>query len=253
MRDKVFLCYSHFDKEFLQQLLTHLKPLERSGRVSSWSDQQIQPGSKWFDDIKAALASAKVAVLLVTPQFLASNFIHDHELGPILIEAEKGRVQILWIPVRACMYEETALNNYQAVIPPDKPLAEMKAERDRAWVRVCQEIKKAASASTAAMVPNGVAKSPYMLPHQAALDRINEVTQAFEAIKVRGFVVPDHETRGFILLCETTVDAIAGSDSRFASALSDIKAAHATTLNAAHKLFYQVVENLKNHIQIGSD
>jgi hypothetical protein len=46
---------------------------------------------------------------------------------------------------RACSYKETPLKDYQAVIPPDKPLAEMKAERDKAWVRVCEEIKKAAN------------------------------------------------------------------------------------------------------------
>jgi hypothetical protein len=83
--------------------------------------------------------------MLVTPSFLASDFIHEHELGPLLKEAEQGGVRILWIPVRACSYKETPLKNYQAVSDPDKPLAQMKAERDRAWVKVCEEIKNALS------------------------------------------------------------------------------------------------------------
>jgi hypothetical protein len=142
-RNRVFISYSHRDQRFLDDLLAHLKPLERAGLISAWSDKQILPGTVWPGEIKRALASANIAVMLVTKDFLASDFIHDHELGPLLKEAEQGGVRILWIPVRACSYKETPLANYQALIPPDKPLAEMKAERDKAWVRICEEIKKA--------------------------------------------------------------------------------------------------------------
>jgi hypothetical protein len=143
VRKEVFISYCHKDVKFLNELLTHLKPLERAGLVAKWSDQQIAPGSKWFAEIQAALGRAKVAVMMVTPSFLASDFIDEHELGPLLKEAEKSGVRILWIPVRACNYKQTPLEKYQAVISPDKPLAPMGAARDAAWVKVCEEIKKA--------------------------------------------------------------------------------------------------------------
>jgi len=146
VRDLVFIGYSHKDKRWLNDLQTHLKPYVRNG-LTAWSDKQITPGSKWFPKIETALASTKVAVLLVTPNFLASDFIHEKELGPLLKEAENGKVSILWIPVRACAYKETPLKDYQAVIGPEKPLANMKAERDKAWVKICEEIKKAVSSS----------------------------------------------------------------------------------------------------------
>ncbi len=142
-RDHVFISYSHKDAKFLDELLTHLKPLERAGKLTKWSDKQIATGSDWFTEIQESLARTKVAVLLVTPNFLASDFIHEHELGPLLSQADKGGVRILWIPIRASAYEETALKAYQAISPPDKPLAQMKAERDAAWVKICKEIKKA--------------------------------------------------------------------------------------------------------------
>ncbi|MBN2456574.1 MAG: toll/interleukin-1 receptor domain-containing protein [Sedimentisphaerales bacterium] len=145
MCDQVFICYSRKDKRRLDDLQTHLKPYVRNGTVTAWSDQQISPGSKWLQEIKEALACTKVAVLLVTPDFLASDFIHENELCPILKEAEKGKVTIIWIPIRSCAYKETPLKDYQAAVEPDKPLANMKAERDNAWVNICEKIKKAVS------------------------------------------------------------------------------------------------------------
>jgi hypothetical protein len=65
-------------------------------------------------------------------------------LGPLLKEAEQGGVQILWVPLYASAYKETALKNYQAVLSPDKPLAGMTpVKRAEAWVRIGEEIQKA--------------------------------------------------------------------------------------------------------------
>jgi TIR domain len=142
-RDHVFISYSHKDKKWRDDLDTHLKPYLRGGSIISWSDQQVAPGSQWCEEIQSALANSKVAVLLVSPDFLASDFIHEHELGPLMKEAETGGVKILWVPVRDSAYNETALKNYQAVLDPSKPLATWpKAKRDRAWVKICEEIEK---------------------------------------------------------------------------------------------------------------
>jgi hypothetical protein len=144
-RGEVFISYSHKDKQWLDHLQTHLKPLLRNGSMTAWSDDQIKTGSKWFSAIMTALSRASVAVLLVTPDFLASDFICEHELAPILKNAERDGVRIVWIPVKACSYDKTSLKDYQAVIAPDRPLAAMRAKRDEAWVKICREIEKAAN------------------------------------------------------------------------------------------------------------
>jgi len=143
-QNQVFISYSHKDRKWRDDFETHLKPYLRGGSVVSWSDQQIAPGSEWFKEIQSALANSKVAVLLVSPDFLASDFIHEHELGPLLKEAEQGGVKILWVPIRDSAYKQTPLKKYQAVLHPSKPLATWpKAKRDQTWVKICEEIKKA--------------------------------------------------------------------------------------------------------------
>jgi predicted nucleotide-binding protein len=144
VRDQVFISYSHKDRDWLERLQTHLKPYLRDGSIKSWSDRQISPGSQWLTEIKTALTNTKVAVLLVTPDLIASDFVHEYELVPFLKEAKEGGVRILWVPVRASAYKKTALKDYQAVLDPAQPLANMTdAERDQAWVRICEEIEKA--------------------------------------------------------------------------------------------------------------
>ena len=88
--------------------------------------------------------AAKIAVLLVSPDFLDSDFIDANELPPLLTAAERQGAQILWVPVRACLVETTRIAEYQAVISPSKPLAAMSnPERDEALVKIAKAIADA--------------------------------------------------------------------------------------------------------------
>lgn len=140
-RDLVFVSYSHADAAWLERLKTHLKPLERQCVIEVWDDRKIGTGQRWRDEIRSALARARVAVLLVSPDFLASDFVAQNEL-PELLGAEKGlRSRVVWVPVRPCNHEATELGEYQAAFDPRRALAEMDdAEADRALVAVSRQI-----------------------------------------------------------------------------------------------------------------
>lgn len=140
----VFISYSHRDSEWLGKLQTHLAPYIRGKKLAVWDDTMIKPGARWRDEIAEALEQATVAVLLVSPDFLESKFIAENELPPLLAASGAQGLTILWVPLSASSYDETEIELYHAVLPPDHPLDAMsEAEQNRAWVGVCKEIKKA--------------------------------------------------------------------------------------------------------------
>nr|MDZ8020196.1 COR domain-containing protein [Nostoc sp. SerVER01] len=144
-RNQVFISYSHQDEEWLTKLQTHLKPMIRNQNLLVWDDTKIQAGAEWRKEIENALAAAKVAVLLVSPDFLASDFIAENQLPPLLDAAEAKGLTIIWIPLSFTSYEETEIEKYQPAHPPNQPLKSLQAvQQDKAWVDICKNIKAAA-------------------------------------------------------------------------------------------------------------
>src|SRR6185295_8151356 len=83
-RTTIFISYSHHDLEWLTRLQVHLAPLEREYGIEVWDDTRIEAGSIWQESISRSLTSARVAVILVSADFLASRFIALNELPPLL-------------------------------------------------------------------------------------------------------------------------------------------------------------------------
>jgi hypothetical protein len=137
-RTRAFICYSSNDKKYLEELRMHLKP----SHVDVWDATQIPIGARWREEISHALDTTKVAIMLVSATFLASDFIVKNELPPLLAAAEREGAVIVSIIIGRCSFQSSPLEKFQPVNPPDKPLNLMrKGERDVVWNRVAELVK----------------------------------------------------------------------------------------------------------------
>ncbi len=144
VRDEVFICYAHDDNEWMHRFMRQLKPYIRNKTVKAWSDKEIDGGDRWKDEIMMALNRARVAVLLVTPSFMASDFIQDTELHNILKASRKDGLVIRWIHVIPSAYHTTELAEIQAAhCNIERTLEQMDNEGQRAeYEQVLVEIWK---------------------------------------------------------------------------------------------------------------
>ncbi|HLG66135.1 MAG TPA: toll/interleukin-1 receptor domain-containing protein [Ktedonosporobacter sp.] len=138
----VFIGYSHQDKSYLEELRPHLIPYIRSGVITYWDETKILPGDQWRSRIEEALQAATTAVLLISADFLASDFIVKYELPMLMKAAQQERLTILCVIVRPCLFEDTALAQFQPVNAPSQPLSAMsRSKRDAVWMRVAELLK----------------------------------------------------------------------------------------------------------------
>jgi hypothetical protein len=140
----VFISYSHVDVEYLQRILVHLRPLEVARLIDPWSDKKIQAGDRWRDEIRSALANPVAAVLLVSADFLASDFIITDELPPLLDAADQRGTRIIPIVVKPCGFlRHKGLARFQALNDARRPVIRMnEADREDLYAQLAELIDR---------------------------------------------------------------------------------------------------------------
>src|SRR6266496_1220544 len=125
-RTDVFISYSHEDAKYLKRLKTHLAFYERNGLLSVWEDTKLAPGSDWRTEIEEAIKKTRIAILLVSADFLASKFIAENELAPLLAAAKTEDTIIIPVILSACAFQATELAQFQAQNKPSNPIDSMR-------------------------------------------------------------------------------------------------------------------------------
>jgi predicted acylesterase/phospholipase RssA len=113
-RERVFISYSHRNGEWLERLKKHLAP-HALQTTFIWDDQRIQPGQLWENQIREALAQARVCVLLVSREYLNSPYVREQELPHVVRLAEREGVHLLWIPLDDSGFQQAFLRPFQAL------------------------------------------------------------------------------------------------------------------------------------------
>ena len=141
-RNQVFISYSREDSMWLNKIKTFLKPFERNDTIHVWEDTRIKTGRDWRQEIENALQKTKIAVLMLSKNFLASDFIINNELPHLLSAAEKNGTIIMPIILKPCNFTRFPdLCKFQSVNKPSKTLVEMdEGEQDRLLSKLTEDI-----------------------------------------------------------------------------------------------------------------
>jgi len=139
---KIFFCYAHEDEELLNKLKTHLRPLQRQGLIDVWYDRDISAGSDWEQEIKEQLHTAQIILLLVSPDFMDSDYINDVELKRAIERHNSGEARVIPIILRP-VYWQDVLGKLQALPTDGKPIMSSSWQyQDEAFFNVTEGIRK---------------------------------------------------------------------------------------------------------------
>lgn len=175
---QVFYSYSHKDERFKEVLETHLSVLKREGYIDAWSDRKITAGSEWKEDINMNLEKAKLVLLLVSENFLASDYCYETETIFALEQQEKKKCIVVPVILKPCLFSRSRLKHLQALPKDSKPVTQWR-DRGAAWLNVAEGIIKTIEDNPAIMragnyenIIFGKAPVPAMVKTDGSLDEV---------------------------------------------------------------------------------
>ena len=139
---RIFLSYSRKDLPWVELLYKNLRPLTATGDFEIWSDSDIQPGDDWRMAIQRSIAFANAIVIFISPDYLASAFIANHELPQLIDVSRKRSLPIIPIIIRSTDMPHQ-LENLAAINPGGIPLNKLsQADQNSVMILVSETIKR---------------------------------------------------------------------------------------------------------------
>lgn len=139
---EVFYSYAHADEPLRNRVQQALVMLKRQGLIQEWHDREIMAGTAWKGQIDEHLKPADVILLLVNPDFLASDYCYDVETSRALERHAAGEARVISIILSPCDWKASPLADLQALPHDARPVTNW-TERDEAFLNVSQGIRAA--------------------------------------------------------------------------------------------------------------
>lgn len=138
---RVFISYSHADEQYMQELRSHLIHLKRQGIIEIWDDSQMMSGQSWTETINRELEQANIILMLVSSDYLASDYIYEKEMELAIKRHETGQVIVIPIILRPTDWMSSPLARLPALPKGAVPISQRR-DRDQAWVEVVKDIRQ---------------------------------------------------------------------------------------------------------------
>lgn len=138
---RLFYSYSHKDEDLRDQLETHLKILQRQGLIEGWHDRKIGAGDDLEQRIDENLERADIILLLISADFIASDYCYEKEMKLALERQKKGEAQVIPVIIRDCNWKTAPFKNLNA-LPTDGLAVTKWPDRDSTWRNVSEGIEK---------------------------------------------------------------------------------------------------------------
>lgn len=146
-RVSVFLSYAHRDERLRDELDKHLSPLRRSALIETWHDRRITPGAELDNEIDQRLGTADLVLLLISPDFINSDYCYRREMRTALQRHAKGQARVIPIILRPVDWVRTPIGRLLATPRDAKPVTTWH-RRDDALLDVATSVRRAAEEIT---------------------------------------------------------------------------------------------------------
>jgi len=166
----VFYSYAHEDQQLCDKLEKALAPLEREGLIQGWHDRQIGAGTEWKDSIDKNLEAAQIILLLVSADFLASDYCYDKEMKRALEKHEAGEARVIPVILRSVDWTRAPFGKLLALPTGGKPVTSW-ANRDEAFANIALGIRAVAEEITGAAETSQPGKGSLKLSSLKAQDK----------------------------------------------------------------------------------
>ena len=141
VKSRIFLSYAHADEDLKNELDKHLMPLKRSGKIETWNDRQLIPGQEWSGEILSELNKADIILLLISSDFIASQYIWEKELVIAMNRHNEGTAKVVPVIMKNCLWQEMPFARLQALPRNAKPVATYE-NRDDAFTEIASAVNK---------------------------------------------------------------------------------------------------------------